>query len=77
MVCLFIRGTQNYQRDTRFLFFAGRDIHRKIRIICGTLVFSFSTPFSSCQPNYLLRLLFLCFYGRKLKDWIRRKLGGY
>lgn len=25
MVCLFIRGTQNYQRDTRFSFFAGRD----------------------------------------------------
>lgn len=39
-----------------------------------TLLF-FSTPFSSCQPNYLLRLLFLCFYGRKLEVWNEKKIG--
>lgn len=36
MVCLFIRGTQNYQRDTRFSFFAGRDtyIHHDSLAFC-------------------------------------------
>ena len=39
-----------------------------------TLLF-FSTPSSSCQPNYLLRLLFLCFYGRKLEVWNEKIIG--
>ena len=39
-----------------------------------TLLF-FSTPSSSCQPNYLLRLLFLCFYGRKLEVWNEKRIG--
>ena len=37
-----------------------------------TLLF-FSTPFSSLL--HLLRLLFLCFYGRKLEVWNEKKIG--
>ena len=39
-----------------------------------TLLF-FPTPSSSCQPNYLLRLLFLRFYERKLEVWNEKKIG--
>ena len=39
-----------------------------------TLLF-FPTLSSSCQPNYLLRLLFLYFYERKLEVWDEKKIG--